>query len=775
MTGQARFAFFAVPVLALLGALALALWPQQAEAHALLSRSDPAANAQLRGSPTEVTAFFTEELDTNLTTIQVVNSAGDRVDNDTITFGPDPTEMRIGIKETLGPGYYTVLWQTLSAVDGHLFKGFYTFTVLNEDGSLPAGQPFEGGAAGGTTAAPDTVVVRWARILGVTAVLGSAAFFLLIVLPSLVELSDPWRSRWREAARRHVFWVAAPAAAALALVALGELYVQSDQLGGLRYIDDVLETDWGTRWVQRQITLGGIWVCLAAAYTLASRGRESLSSAALAVTAALGVLYSLLIALVSHGDTIPGSFWAVAINVLHIAAAAVWVGMLAQLLLFLLWMRRDVPDETKRLLQVSHLSRFGTIAATSVVLLLSTGVATAAAQLSDWGALTDTAYGRTLLIKLGVMGALLAAAAVNAFFLRPRMVEEADEGHPTDDLQRRMTAAVRVELALGVAVLLAAAALVLYPTGRQVRDAEAFAAASASAVVGVEVIQPAPSGEMAVNLTVSPGTSGFNSFRVFLFPTGNTDIGEILRVRMRINYHDEDLGQQQAELQPVGESVLAYHVSGPFLTRAGQWDIDITVQRRGLDDVTVTAPVNVTAPGGGLGQFKYPFTVGSWLSAGMAVMMVLALLAAIWISEWPGLPEVSPRFLRVGTATLTVLGAGILALSLVPGEGARGGNPVDATPQSIARGQSLYTQYCASCHGINGDGNGPEAPNLVVKPVDFRLHLPYHQDMFFFNVISNGLGTIMPGWSAQISEEDRWNIINYLQSEFGSEPLAAAQ
>jgi putative copper export protein len=453
---------------------------------------------------------------------------------------------------------------------------------------------------------------------------------------------------------------------------------------------------------------------------------------------------------------------------LHIVAAAVWVGMLAQLLLFLFWLRGDVPDEAKRQLQASHLSRFGTIAATSVVLLLTTGVANAVAQISDWDALYDTAYGRTLLVKLGIMGALLLAAGTNAFYLRPRMVEEADEGRPTDELQRRMTAAVRVELALGIAVLFAAAILVLYPTGRQIRDAEAFAAASTSAIVGVEVIQPAPSGDLAVDFTVTPGTSGFNSFRVFLFPTAGTDIGEVLKVRMRINYHDEDLGQQTADFEPVGEGFLSYKASGPFLTRAGQWDIDITIQRRGLDDVTVTAPVTVQAAGAGLGQFKYPFTVGSWLSVAMAVVMVVALIAAIWISEWPGLPDISPRFLRVGTATLTVLGAGILALSLLPGESTSSGNPVDATPQSIARGQSLYTQFCSSCHGINGDGDGPEAPNLAVKPVDFRLHIPYHQDAFFFNVISNGLGTIMPGWSSQISEEDRWNIINYLHEAFGN-------
>jgi putative copper export protein len=526
--------------------------------------------------------------------------------------------------------------------------------------------------------------------------------------------------------------------------------------------------------MQRQITLSGIWIALAAAYALASRGRETFSNTALGVTAAGCGIYILLIALVSHGDTIPGSFWAVGADLLHIVAAVVWIGMLVQLLLFLFWLQRDIPDEPKHQLQASHLSRFGTIAATSVVVLLATGAANAVAQISDWSALYETAYGRALLLKLGILCTLLLAAAVNAFFLRPRIVEDSDEGLPTDDLCRRMTLAVRLEFALGVAVLLAAAILVLYPTGRQIRDAEAFEKASTSAIVGVEVVQPAPSGNLAVDFTVTPGTAGFNSFRVFLFPTGVADFGEVLKVRMRIKYRGEDLGQQLADFEPVGEGFLSYRASGPYLTRPGQWDIDVTVQRRGLDDETVSVPVAVTSAGAGQGQFKYPFTVGSWLSVAMAVLMVVALLGAIWISEWPGLPEISPRFLRVGTAALTVLGAGILALSLIPTKGEGTGNPIESTPQSIARGQSLYTQNCSSCHGINGDGKGPDAPNLAVAPVDFRLHIPYHQDTFFFNVISSGLGTIMPAWSTTISEEDRWNIINYLHSAFGNAEQPAA-
>jgi copper transport protein len=775
MTPQSRLWLIILPLIVLAGSLALLLAPGTADAHALLVRSDPPENGQLKGSPSNVTAFFSEPLDTNLSSLQVVDGTGNSVDDGNTTFGPESAQMQIGIKDTLDPGYYTVIWETLSATDGHLFKGFYPFTVLNADGSQPGGQAYQGVSAGGTTAKPDTVSVRWSRLLGIAALLGTLAFFSFVVGPSLGEVEEPWRTNWRNAARKRLFQVSLVAAAALVVVAAGELYLQAHQAGGLSDLGTILKNDWGQRWIQRQIVLGGSVVALGIAHYLWKRDRQRLGDVAVWIALAGSLVYVALIALVSHGDSIPGSFWAVGADFLHIAAASVWIGMLFQLALFLLWLRQDMPREAKTDLQASHLQRFSTIAATSVIILLATGAANAASQIPDWSSLYDTAYGRALLVKLGIMCVLLLAAAANAFYLRPRIVDQSDEGNPADDLRRRMTTAVRVELVLGIAVLCAAAVLVLYPTARQVRDAQAFEQASTSAVVGYEVTQPTNTNDLLVDFTVSPNTAGFNSFRVFLFSIGGTQIpsdstqqGSVLKVRMKISHHTEDLGQQIVDLDPVGGNLPSYKAAGAYLQRAGQWDIDVIVQRRGLDDETVAIPVPVAAPGTGQGQFEYPLTLGSWLSVAAAVILVIALIVATWVTEWPGrLPRISPRFLRVGTATFTVLGVGLLAISLIPGSKAASGNPIDSSPQSIAAGQQLYQQNCSSCHGINGDGKGTAAAALARPPADFRVHVPYHTDDLLFNWITNGIGTIMPAWGTVLTEDDRWNIINYLHYAFG--------
>jgi mono/diheme cytochrome c family protein len=43
---------------------------------------------------------------------------------------------------------------------------------------------------------------------------------------------------------------------------------------------------------------------------------------------------------------------------------------------------------------------------------------------------------------------------------------------------------------------------------------------------------------------------------------------------------------------------------------------------------------------------------------------------------------------------------------------------VPAPQTSPASGKEMYVNYCASCHGITGKGNGPAAPALKVPPPD---------------------------------------------------------
>lgn len=736
---------------ALLALLTLA--PAPAEAHAILIRSDPPVNARLQDPPPLVSAFFSEALDKRLSSLKVVNGEGKEVDSGQTSFGPDAAQMSVSIPEPLPPGFYAVLWQTLSSVDGHLLKGSYPFTVLNPDGSEPSGpRPTAGGGAGYSGGAPtaDAVAVKWAGLLAAALAIGALAF------PTLV--AGRLRAEAGAAVHRYCLRSAWAGAFGLALTGAAELLIQARRLGGLSFTDDALHTVWGERWIERQAVLLAIAALLWAHGWPKRRRRAEASQALLAIALIGGFQYLLLVAMTSHASSVPGSFWAVGADFIHLSAAALWVGILFQLVLFLAWTIRHTPPDQRPALLAHPLRRFSALAATAVFLLLASGLASSLTEVPDFEALGDTAYGRALVVKSAVIVLLMLAAGLNAVFLAPRARRKGNEASG-----RRFVWTVRAEIALAIAVLATAAVLVQYPTARQQRDAAANVQASAQAVVGYDQIQD--TGSAMVNLTISPKAVGTNSFRVFLFPPSGGQLGEVQRVRLRFKPPDPTLGPSEIIAEPSG--LNAYKAVGPFFTTPGAWEVAVDLRRREVEDVT--AVFRVAVPGAqaeGGGQFSLPLLAGSWTTVGAMGVLLAAGLMIIWAAQWPGLPRRVGRGLRIASGFISVVGLALLVESLFPaGQGSV--NPVEATGSSIAIGRSLYVNNCARCHGAEGRGDGPDANSLGVPPADFRQHIPYHTDLFFFEVISNGLGNFMPPFADQITEEERWHLINFLKAEYG--------
>jgi putative copper resistance protein D len=97
-------------------------------------------------------------------------------------------------------------------------------------------------------------------------------------------------------------------------------------------------------------------------------------------------------------------------------------------------------------------------------------------------------------------------------------------------------------------------------------------------------------------------------------------------------------------------------------------------------------------------------------------------------------------------------------------------SPVPYTATSIARGNVLYMQHCATCHGANGYGDGPGAAPLAVKPLPLtnRLFSRREGDLLWW--LGNGVpGTAMPGFSTVIGEAESWDIINFLLAQADAE------
>ncbi len=90
-------------------------------------------------------------------------------------------------------------------------------------------------------------------------------------------------------------------------------------------------------------------------------------------------------------------------------------------------------------------------------------------------------------------------------------------------------------------------------------------------------------------------------------------------------------------------------------------------------------------------------------------------------------------------------------------------NPIKRDNNSIARGVSLYNKNCASCHGAEAKGNGPAGKALDPKPTDLKQMSGNHPDGDFAWKIANGRSA-MPAWKSILSENQIWDLVNYIQS-----------
>ncbi len=101
--------------------------------------------------------------------------------------------------------------------------------------------------------------------------------------------------------------------------------------------------------------------------------------------------------------------------------------------------------------------------------------------------------------------------------------------------------------------------------------------------------------------------------------------------------------------------------------------------------------------------------------------------------------------------------------------------PLD--PEKVAQGQELYNQYCATCHGINGEGQPDwKTPNedgsFKPPPHDVTGHTWHHTDDLLIEIVIQGSDfseSQMPTFGGQLSDKDVQAILEYIKFWWGPE------
>jgi putative copper resistance protein D len=177
----------------------------------------------------------------------------------------------------------------------------------------------------------------------------------------------------------------------------------------------------------------------------------------LALASACGLVSS--IAWTGHAGSTVGELgiFHLAADTLHLLAAATWIGGLVSLALLLALARRHRAHAWTSLLRDAA-QRFSTQGIVIVAILLVTGIVNAGILVGSLHALLVTDYGRLLMLKIALFAVMLAFAAVNRFWLTPRLADVPDSERPFDAVGKLNRNCV-IEIALGFAIFAIVGAL----------------------------------------------------------------------------------------------------------------------------------------------------------------------------------------------------------------------------------------------------------------------------------------------------------------------------
>lgn len=451
--------------------------PSRANAHGALRRSQPAAGAHLAAVPRELRLTFNEPVELSVARLQLLGPDSVTVALSPLRRGDSAAVIVADIVGPLVAGTYTVAWQ-IAGRDGHPVRDRFRFTVApgatglvaeanpplpasdstatavgpghgsghHDPVAMPTGEGFDAGS-------PLFAAVRWlgfAATLGLVGVLG----FGLVVQPAAARRAGAL-STLDEAARR--LPALGIASGVVLLIAAGlRLFAQSVAMHGAEEVFDpglvstmVTRTQWGTAWL---LQLAAAVVALLG-FAVVRRRRAAGWTLALAAA----VVAALSASLSGHAAAVPGATTvAVAADSLHVLAAGGWLGTLLVLVAVgIPAALRAAPTERGHAV-AAMVNAFSPLALACAAGVAITGVVGAWLHVGGLDALTTSTYGRTLLLKIGVLSLVVATGAYNWRRVRPTVTEERGA--------LRLQRSAWVELAVAVVVLAVTAVLVATPT-----------------------------------------------------------------------------------------------------------------------------------------------------------------------------------------------------------------------------------------------------------------------------------------------------------------------
>jgi copper transport protein len=329
---------------------------------------------------------------------------------------------------------------------------------------------------------------------------------------------------------------------------------------------------------------------------VAFRGQPGLRPAALGATGlavprrvlapAVGVMLFVPVAFLvlvpvfaGHADTQSPRALLIPSVLAHVIAMGLWAGGIAMLLAVVPVATRRLEPPERTALLTAALGRFSAMALACVGVILVSGLIQFLVLVRAPAHLIDTAYGRSVSIKIVLLALLIGLGAYNRRRTVPALARAARDGGSPGHAGLLLRRALRFEVVLLVAVLAVTAALASY--------APAVSAEQAGPVNRKAAVGPA-----RLELTVDPARVGSNQIHLYLTnPRDGSQYRGAKEVGVDASLPSKSIGPLAEPATKAGPG--HYVVAGALFGVKGDWRLKVTVRVSKFDqyEASVTAPI----------------------------------------------------------------------------------------------------------------------------------------------------------------------------------------
>ena len=525
-----------------------------ASAHPFLLDSEPGQGQNAPAGTTQIITNYSEAVEIGFSELRVYDANGNQIANKDTAYNGGETSLVV-TTQPLEDGVYTITSKVLSKVDGHLVQAAIVFGVgdVKIDSSL-----LEKQKNSETTFIPESIA-RFPGLVGQTIVLGGIIVSITIWSSQQTRFRDVFtdiNEQFKIKFSKIIgYGIIATFASNFIMLGVQTWRLEASPL-------DVIGTTFGTTWLIRMIItiiIIGLW------FLMEKKNKISIKEQIPLLVASL-ILIATTTMMGHGGSTELEAPWI--LDYAHNLLSSIWIGGVIFFAFVALPTITKTDNSTKEKIVLSLIPRFSGLFIIAIGILIITGPTLLWFLDDNVTSLTDSTYGKLILIKIGIAAAMIAFGGFNQIkFLR--------NTHDFEKLNisKRISKPLKFEAGLGIALLAVVALLVnsSLPAG-EIQSADAL-----QGTFGYESTLFSENAKFDVK--VLPAGIGSNTISVIVSSYDNKPLDDISGMKIKVSNPQKNISPIETEItENIQDSITKYSGDATF-GFAGNWQIELEAQR----------------------------------------------------------------------------------------------------------------------------------------------------------------------------------------------------